>query len=144
VASRDIEVTLPDRDYVLNFGANSACRLEEALHDDRTYGDVVDALNKTARPSVSLIRAFVKASLVDPADRDKPADLTDAQVGTFIDNIGGWGMVLRWLKADQAGEEPTVPADPPADPPPLPAVPLAMPATPVPGAAERRRKTPRG
>lgn len=115
MSSRDIDVTLPDRRYVVNFGANSACRLEELLNDGRSYGDVVQALTKEPRPSVRLIRAFVAAAIVSPEA------LSLAEVGTFIDNIGGWAMVLRWLHADQAGEEPTLPApDPPADPAPRP------------------------
>lgn len=104
MASRDIEVTVADRVYVLNFGTNSACRLEEALGGARTYGDVVQVLSTDVRPSVTLIREFVKAALVQPVD----VSLDD--VGTFIDNIGGWAMVLYWLKADQRGEEPTMPA----------------------------------
>jgi hypothetical protein len=103
IGSRDIEVTVGDRMYILNFGTNAACRFEEIVKDGKSWGDAIQVLSSQPFPSVTLIRQFVKASLAHPAD------LSMEDVGTFIDNVGGWAMVLRWLKADEKGQEPTMP-----------------------------------
>lgn len=84
MALGDVRLKGEAESYVFNFGTNAACRVEEAT--GKTYGEVIAALNVT-HPSVSLIRSFLKACLVNPANA------SDEQVGHMIDDIGGWEMV---------------------------------------------------
>lgn len=112
MVSRDIAVTIGDETIILNFGTNTQCRLEAALGDGRSWGDAIKTLSTVVLPPIALIRQFVQASIVTPANP------TLEYAGEFIDNVGGWAMVLQWFKADEKGDEPTL--DPPSSTAPVP------------------------
>lgn len=68
------------RTYVLNFGTNTLCRLEE---ETKLYhGDVIEKLVALNAP-VSLARAWIWASLVDRSN------LTIERAGEILDDLGG-------------------------------------------------------
>jgi hypothetical protein len=74
-----------DRSYTLNFAStNAICRLEEST--GLSYREVLTALGRK-RPKVSLLRAFVQAALIDPAD------VTADEAGAILDDIGGAAMI---------------------------------------------------
>ncbi len=78
--------------YQLDFGTNAKCRLEEAIGADLTFDDVVVEL-RSARPHVTRVRQYVKASLIEPNGET----LTLEQVGDIIDDLGGFEFVLVGL-----------------------------------------------
>jgi hypothetical protein len=96
MASTDVQVTgATGKTYTFNFGMNSACALEEAIGDERTYPEIMREL-QGPRPRVNTVRQFVKASLVDPVHA------TLEQTGAIIDDLGGYLVILAALNADSA------------------------------------------
>lgn len=75
------------RTYTLNFGTNSACRLESAVN--RSYESVMAEIHGPS-PRSTTIRHWVLASLVDPNTDAFSLD----DVGDLIDDIGGTSVVL--------------------------------------------------
>jgi hypothetical protein len=67
-------------DYVLEFGTNMFCRLEEAT--GKAYVELLQEL-RGPFPSVRTVRAFVQAAWVN---RNATAD----EAGLLIDDLGGW------------------------------------------------------
>jgi hypothetical protein len=75
-----------DRTYTLNFAStNAICRLEEST--GLSYAQVLGHLARK-RPKLALLRAFIQAALVDPAN------VSDDEAGMILDDIGG-ALVLR-------------------------------------------------
>jgi hypothetical protein len=77
-------------DYVLEFGTNMFCRLEEAT--GKAYVELLQEL-RGPFPSVRTVRAFVQAAWVN---RNATAD----EAGLLIDDLGGWEMVVGILSPD--------------------------------------------
>jgi hypothetical protein len=92
MAIGDVEFAGTHGRYVLNFGANAMCRAEEAT--GKTFGQVIADLNQP-HPSITLVRQFVGAVLVEPEGQ------TPEQVGNLLDDIGGAEAVILAYK--QAG-----------------------------------------
>jgi hypothetical protein len=77
-------------DYVLEFGTNMFCRLEEAT--GKAYVELLQEL-RGPFPSVRTVRAFVQAAWVN---RNATAD----EAGLLIDDLGGWEVVVGILSPD--------------------------------------------
>lgn len=80
-----IELHGATRIYRADFAAtNAKCDVEEAT--GLRYSEVLRELRRR-RPKVSILRAFVRAALLDPPDA------TPEEVGAIIDDIGGQAAI---------------------------------------------------
>lgn len=87
------------RSYLVNFGTNAACRVEDAT--GKTFGAVVKAISAPDAP-VKLFRQFFQCVLVDPHG----SALSDEEVGTVIDDVGGWEVLqVAWAMPETAQPE---------------------------------------
>jgi len=79
--------------YLLDTGVNMVCRLEELRGPGVSYSELLDEL-RGPKPRVSLIRDYFKAALVAPE-----LDSIEA-IGSAVDDIGGWPVLLMALASD--------------------------------------------
>lgn len=83
--------------YTVNFsGTNTACRLEEAT--GKSFGECMADL-RGPRPSLRLIRELARAAIIEPKD------LTLDEAGDFVDDVGGWAVILGTLNPESPQAE---------------------------------------
>ena len=92
----EVALTVGDRDYILRLGTNALCNLEDELG-----GSVVEIFSGLEKGGVSikLLRSILYWGLVD-----QHPDLSRADVGNLIDDVGGVEAVGALItKAVSAG-----------------------------------------
>lgn len=87
------------RTYLVNFGTNAQCRVEDAT--GKTFNEALKAISAPDSP-VKAFRQFFRCVLVDPVGES----VSDEEVGTIIDDVGGW-EVLQAAWAWPETQQPT-------------------------------------
>lgn len=91
----EVSIAVAGQQRLMKLGANELCALE-AIYPDVSFFALVDTLTDPDTLRFELVRTFLKVSLMRPLP-----DITDAEVGDLIDEVGMKSIVQKLMECSQ-------------------------------------------